>query len=151
MRIHTDNVTAVETAIRQVVDTLPGVYVERLTTHRSRKRAGALDLALSGNSSRNTQSGEYKAATWDEWGVVLAAVFAADTDADATYYQGAEHFHWMTGNRFHAGMPADTHAQHKWGVSGESATGSYYVDACTKCAAVSRRMAVGHDWAEIAN
>lgn len=150
MRIHTDNAAQVEAAIRDAAAARRGVYIERLTTHRSRKRAGALDFALSGTSNRNTQSGKYKAATWDEWGVVLAAAFAADPNADATYYQGADHYHWMTGDRFHDGMPADTHAQHRWDVQGRSLTGTYTISKCTKCSAHSRRVAYGHTWAEIA-
>lgn len=50
------------------------------------------------------RSNEY-AAAWDQWGVLLSAVFSHDPSAYAggvkhPYYAGAEDFHHKTGDRF---------------------------------------------------
>lgn len=152
MRIHTNKPEAVASAIMEAVRDLPGVYTTQHSTHRSRSRSAALELRLSGNSPYMSQGGDRdeKAATWDEWGVVLAAVFAADESATAGEYLNGEHFHWTTGNRFRHGMPEDTHARHKWEYQGTVVTGAYTVSTCKKCTAMSRRIAVGHTWEEIA-
>src|SRR5690606_42006219 len=85
MRIHTDKTNEVRAAIWRATGALPGVYAE-VSEHGSRSRAGALELRLTGNSGRYRNTGRWgadweKSATWDEWGVVLAAVFAADPHA----------------------------------------------------------------------
>ena len=123
MRIHTNDVPAVRTAIYQATASLPGVYATT-SRHGSRTHAGALELSLEGNGHRKNTgtsgAGDESGATWDEWGVVLAAVFAADPGAmcgSKAYpaYRNAEHYHFLTGDRFRAGtLPEDTHKRHRW-------------------------------------
>lgn len=139
MRIHTDKVSDVRTAIYGATATLPGVYAD-VTEHGSRSRAGALELRVTAeprpgrrlastmgpNSPGNR--GEY-AATWDEWGAVFAAIFTADPNATCYAYDGADHFHWATGNRYD-GRPINRHDQHRWELAGEVVTGAYAVHAC---------------------
>lgn len=150
MRIHTDKINEVWAAIWRATGALPGVYAE-VSEHGSRSRAGALELRLTGNSGRYRNTGKWgahweKSATWDEWGVVLAAVFAADPHAicgTAKYpvYAGVNDFHWQTGERFvHAppaietggrALPEDTHALHRWAYVAQGTR------ECRKCSATS--------------
>lgn len=141
MRIHTDKTSAVWGAIYEAVRGLPGVYSD-VSEYGSRSRKGALELRLRGNSGRHPNSGRWGAdsgeyaATWDEWGIVLAAVFDADPEAicgtaKRPVYAGADDYHWQTGERFAAGtMPEDTHVNHLWNWR---ATGE---QECRKCTAV---------------
>ena len=166
MRIHTDNVDAVRAAIYDAAHRLPGVYAET-TAHGSRKRAGALELTVyaderpgrrPGNTMGPNSPGRHGvyAATWDEWGVIFAAIFAADPDATCYAYEGADHYHWTTGGRFLSGeMPAHRHDMHRWEHQGTSATGTYWTYTCRgrkgdPCDAIMRRVAYGHTWGEIA-
>lgn len=149
MRIHTDKTNEVRAAIWRATGALPGVYAE-VSEHGSRSRAGALELRLTGNSGRYRNTGKWgahweKSATWDEWGVVLAAVFAADPHAicgtaKRPVYAGVNDFHWQTGERFvHAppaietggrALPEDTHTSHHWDYVARDTV------ECTKCTAV---------------
>lgn len=132
MRIHTNKVDEVHRAIWRATRKMVNVRVD-IDEHGSRSRAGAVEMKLTGNSPRHPNSGRWGAdtyeyaATWDEWGMVLAAVYAADPDAICgsvkhPVYAGADDFHRQTGERF-AGiqkgeapnsLPADTHALHRW-------------------------------------
>lgn len=142
MRIHSDLITAsdIYTATRD----LPGVYAE-VTTHGSRSRRSAFEVRLEGNGyARNTGNAgadNYEnAATWDEWGVVIARLFDIDPDAfcgTAKYpaYRNAEDFHAQTDNRFMSGeMPDDTHKRHSWEWSNGNAI-------CKRCSARTFRAA----------
>lgn len=157
MKVHTDTLTAAD--VYAATANLPGVYAE-VTTHGSRDRARALSIKLEGNGRRGN-SGSYGAmddgtfaATWDEWGVVIARLFALDPaarfgDKSNPVYDGAEHYHWTTGDRFRAGeLPADTHKAHRWEWDGNAAGGRYTVSHCKgskgkPCTAVTRRMLRG--------
>lgn len=112
MRIHTNDLQAVRTAIHAAANGLPGVYVT-LSEHGSRKRAGAVELSLEGTSTRKKNTGQRGAsadyaATWDEWGVVLQAAFNADADATSDYYASLEDYQHQTGSRFVGGTVQDT-------------------------------------------
>lgn len=135
MRIHSDILTPSD--IYKAVANLPGVFVDS-TKHGSRARNVAHEIRLTGTSSRRTMDGSDQAATWDEWGVFFAHIFAADPHALAgsqkyPAYDGAADFHRQTGNRFKAlTMPADTHQQHRWNFNGVTL-------ACSKCTATLNR------------
>lgn len=158
---------------------ITGVGINTLTEHGSRTHAHAFELQLSGDSTRGPNSGAYgmntwddKAATWDQWGLFLSALFDADPDARVggaknPIYINREHFHWTTGNRY-AGTPDDNgvprvdaptgmffhpgnggyHRQHKWVWEGWSVTDAYSVSRCA-CGAIVRRMACDRSWSEI--
>lgn len=137
MRIHTSKPDQVAKAIYTASARLDGVYAT-VTRHGSRSRAGAVELSLEGNGYQvNTGTrgaGSKQGATWDEWGVVLAAVFAADPEAFAgsqkrPVYADAEDFARKTCYRFDDGqLPEDTHRRHNW------SHGVRYA-CCTKCTA----------------
>lgn len=144
MRIHTDKTNEVHAAIWRATGALPGVYAE-VIEHGSRSRAGALELRLTGNSGRYRNTGRRgadveKSAAWDEWGVVLGAVFAADPHAicgtaKRPVYAGVNDFHWQTGERFAdlepGTLPEDTHALHRWDYVAQGTR------ECLKCSATS--------------
>jgi hypothetical protein len=135
MRLHT-NLTHRD--LYGITHGIDGVWPE-FTEHGSRKRERAFEFHLvadqrkgrrRGNSGRYG-AGDY-AATWDEWGMVFARLFALDPEMDCYAYHGIEDFHWKTGQRFsafgvllHRGddrwefrNPADLfltpHDQHRW-------------------------------------
>ena len=162
MRIHTDNIDHVVAAIYAATRNLQGVYAE-ISTHGSRKRRGALELTVTAEprkGRRQRNSGTYgttgdHAATWDEWGAIFAAIFAADPNATCYAYEDGEHFHWTTGGRFADGLPAHPHDTHRWEHEGASATGAYHVSRCKgskaygKCDAITRRVTYGLSFDEI--
>ena len=145
MRIHSDHLDTLE--IRKAA-TLANVAFTRFTTHGSRTREHAYDVILTGSSPRRQNGGDDYAATWDEWGVFLAALFMVDQDAFAKgAYESAEHFHWSTGNRYTPGfLLQGQHRLHKWEWAGDSATGSYHMSECG-CGAVRRFLHSG-TWAQ---
>lgn len=153
MRIHSDTLSAMH-----IINTVNGlgtsVRVQGIIKHGSRSRARAFDFALSGSGNQGGQWGalDYKAATWDEWGMVLAELFKLDPNAIVPrVYESAEHFHWTTGDRYRTLVPSDQHVRHNWlsdrDHSGWSAGGSYHVNAC-KCGAILRRMRPGYTWSD---
>lgn len=139
MRIHANTLTP---AHLQDAAARAGVRVH-WTRHGSRSRAYAYGITLEG-SGANTNTGRYGAsdtpgATWDEWGIFLAAVFTHDpTVTIPRVYVNADHFAWATGNRYADLVPGGQHRRHRWDYSGDSVTGSYYVNACKGCGAIRR-------------
>lgn len=116
MRIHTDKLS--DTNIRELLakeraaGRIPyAVGFKTLDQRGSRKRARAFEVQLDayekehGDGRRYGNSGSYGggqnwAATYDEWGWFLAALFAADPEADATYYSDADDFHTKTTDNY---------------------------------------------------
>jgi hypothetical protein len=147
MKLHTDKLTDddVYTACGMAG---PDVDAE-VTEAGSRIRDHALIVYLSGTSPRASAHDSHdSAATWDEWGMVLAELFAGDPDMTIPkVYDDAEHFRWSTGNRFDTLTPAYQHPRHRWEYSGESVTGSYHVHTCD-CGALRRYLSNGVSWSE---
>jgi hypothetical protein len=104
MKIHTNLTRHEMITLDYGID---GVYAE-YTEHGSRKRGRAFDFHLVADQRegrRRGNSGHYGAgydyaATWDEWGIVFARLFALDPEADCYAYHGAADYHFKTGNRF---------------------------------------------------
>ena len=121
------------------VELPPGVHWHHVREYGSRSRARAFEIVLEGTSCYGGQFGNrnYSAGTWDEWGVVLGRLFALDPNARvARVYEGAEHYHHVTGNRFDPdNLPERLCPRHKWGGWDRN-----YPDMswCTKCDAVRR-------------
>lgn len=129
MRIHSDILTTGDVYRATSARGMRGVDADA-TSHGSRSRACALDVSLTGTSSRRPNTGtrgaggygiDY-AATWDEWGMILAELFAIDPRAFVgstrhPIYAGAEHFHAVTADRFRTLVAADQHGGpgHRWG------------------------------------
>lgn len=146
MRIHTDSIQYT----REIRDILPaGVTAQVLNSHGSRKRLRAFELQLSGTSRRSNQSNTARAATWDEWGVVLAALFELDPAMVTEYYESAEYFHWATAGRFKLITASEQHSWHKWSAFYPVVTGRYAVSSCEQCGATQRHMVNGHNFSEI--
>jgi len=123
MRIHTDDPQRARQAVEEALKVLPGVEAT-IRLHGSRSRRGAINLTLTGSDGRTgyrtytgTQGEGYRgAASWDEWGVVLAFIFDAAPDAFVKGgYAGADDFHDRTAGRFEAlALPPDSHPRHGW-------------------------------------
>jgi hypothetical protein len=109
MKIHTNLTSAEMIHLAYGID---GVYVE-LTERGSRSRPRAFDLHLLAEhrqGRRRGNTGHYGAgydyaATWDEWGIVFARLFALDPDAicgtgSYAVYHGAADYHFKTARRF---------------------------------------------------
>ena len=168
MRIHSNTLTAEHIAniVNGTRDTAgpdrADIRIMGITKHRSQSRAQAFEVALSGNGTDGGAYGalDYKVATWDEWGIVLNALFDADPELTVPrVYESADHFHWVTGDRYRTLRHGEIHLRHRWGSqydawttqAGNSATGSYHVSEC-KCGAILRRMGHGRTWsADIAH
>lgn len=143
MRVHSDVIgpTDVDDAA-----TYAGAALVRADARGSRSRKQAVEFYLSGSGVWGGQYGsaQHKTATWDEWGIAIAHLYVLDPAAHfgKNSYQSAEHFHWMTGDRFKTLLREDQHLRHNWlsgEVSGRSAGGSYVVRSC-KCGAVQRQL-----------
>lgn len=134
MRLHT-NLT--EGDIR-AAGRLAGVGFERLTVHGSRKRDRAFDVILTGGSihaNHWTRSGEYRAATWDQWGVFLGALYRQDA-AMVSAYQSADHFLWSTNGRYSGAFFVPC-LLHKWQHEYDRYAAHGH-QTCAKCGAVRR-------------
>jgi hypothetical protein len=151
MRIHSNTLSHNDF---QHAARVAGVDIMTLTVHGSRSRATAWEFALSGSSPYRGGGniGNYQGATWDEWGIFLAHLFTVDPQAHcgANSYQSAEHFNWVTGNRFATLTPGQQHKRHRWDWDNQErcVTGSYYINNC-RCGAINRYVAYGHTWQEI--
>lgn len=164
MRIHSDTLT--QQHVHDAVRLIPSAYAE-VTRHGSRKRDHALEAKLSatakGSGRRHGNSGQYGAMgpdtdyalMWDEWGEVISRLYMVDPAAIVGPYESADHFHWVTGNRFSPdrGTTLRPHI-HRWDNQRRSAGGAYYVWECKgsrgkACTAILRSLASGHDWSEI--
>lgn len=123
MRIHTSLDPA---EIYGMIADLPAVTFERFDVKGSRSHPRAVDIILSGTSTRrhnggNRGAGDEYAATWDEWGIFLGRVFRADPNAKATYYADRADFERKTGGRFGEDFTAaDQHRNHKWEWNGRT-------------------------------
>ncbi len=137
MRIHSDTL--------RVSDLNEAARIARVdmefTTHGSRKRDHAFNVNLTGESRRRPNGGnrgansDAYAATWDQWGVFIAALFDVGPNASMTYYDGEQDFNYRTASRF-TGVgfwPADAHGDHRFKYDGIP-----YEQSCTKCSAVQR-------------
>jgi hypothetical protein len=116
MRIHSDVIT-----LADVYDAVAraGAYIDVLKQYGSKSRARAIELKLFGESPYRTNSGERggsldHAASYDQWGIVLAALFAKDSDMKTPYYRDNVHFHNMHGGRYLTLTRAETHPRHNW-------------------------------------
>ena len=121
MKLHT-SLTA--DTVRQVVhDLIPGVTVV-IEEHGSRSHERRLDFrpydngTLTVKGRRMTSNiGDFagrKGITYDEWGIVLNALYDLDPDMHATYYQNRDDFHAATGGRFRRLTWEGQHGRHRW-------------------------------------
>lgn len=112
MRIHTSFLTSQDL---YAAASKAGVSFTKLEEKGSRSAARAFEVILTGSSSRNqNMGGTDKAATWDEWGVFLYALYSADDTVSSPYYSNLSDFNFQTGHRFEYFTPEDAHKQHHW-------------------------------------
>jgi len=149
MRIHTDTLTHADILDFTRAHGMTTVYAT-VSQHGSRTRARAFEVKLSGTSGRRQNSGSYgprtdeQAATWDEWGMFLDALFDADPAAivgtvKSPTYAGREHFHAVTTDRYKTLDAASQHPSHTWDWDHGMAT-------CRKCEAVVDRDVAALDY-----
>lgn len=158
MRIHTDKLDENDMLTAAIH---AGVIMHRLSRHRSQSRDHAFDFYLEGSGRTGGQWGNtgtsgaspVRAATWDEYGIFIARLYTKDPEAHfgKNSYQNAEHFHWVTGDRYKTLTPDQQHLKHIWDYTGSSAGGIYHVSTCKKCPAILRRPAYGYTWEDIAS
>lgn len=112
MRIHTNKVDGIH--ILQAAHALPSVIVRKYTEHGSRTHKHAYEVNLEGYGKRHTRwanDGKYgradwKAATRDDWGWFLSALYDIDRDMraggsrDNPVYEDRGDFHVKTHNRY---------------------------------------------------
>lgn len=98
MKIHSDTLTLQD--IRSAVP--EGCYLAAfyhkgdewtsIGQEGSRSRERGFVVRLSGSSKSTMQRLPDKAATWDEWGIFIAAIFAHDPDAICGWYSSLQDF-----------------------------------------------------------
>lgn len=148
MRLHTE----VPDYVVRNAAARAGARIEKLTVHRSTVRKHGYEVVLSGDGTRWANDGQfgaadYKAAAWDQWGVVLGYLYSRDEDMivgspGRPIYSGAGHFHRHTLRRFDPGTgivhrsDERYHANHAWNVQDAvHPVHGYFVQAC-KCGAM---------------
>lgn len=116
MRIHSNTIT--RTQLFDAANSA-GMRLFSVTDHGSRKRGHAFEVKGSGSSPYRTQGDKYEyAATWDEWGIFIRALFAIDQDAIIGTYDGMAKFSAFSGGYFDGLTPSEQHKRHKWEYNG---------------------------------
>lgn len=154
MKIHTDTLTRRD--LHEAVGPIAGVYVD-ISDEGSASRNHGFVIHLTADlrkGRRRTNTGhrgsgtewDY-AATWDEWGMFFAHLFAVDPNLIAgDNYSGLDHYQWCTGKRFVGRndgpdgpiLNIGTHCdQHRW--SGWVNLAGDRTQGCSKdCGAIKR-------------
>lgn len=146
MRLHTN---LDENTIRGAAR-LAGAGLLRLSHFRSRSANHGWDVVLSGHGITGGQYGtlDGKTASWDEWGIFLAALYWRNPSARLGPYLHADHFTWSTMGRYEALSPADQHLRHKWRYDHHTAA---YTAAECPCGAGRRALLPKRSWADVAD
>jgi hypothetical protein len=106
MRIHTDTVRigGLYKALDLVEAQAPDVTLENVSQHASRSHRYAFEVALRGHGERHTKrpngSSDGYAATYDDWGWFLAALYDVDPSIKAGPYKGRTDFNVKTNNAY---------------------------------------------------
>ena len=117
MKLHSDILTRddVTTAARKA-----DMILETFGQGGSRSRKNSFTVIASGNSTRNAMSNEFKAATWDQWGVFLGILFDIDPllHTGKHGYEDAVDYHNKTDDRFSSArrdqIDVKSKHNHKW-------------------------------------
>lgn len=131
MKLHT---CAIEAEDLHNAARTAGVTFDVLTEHGSRSQRRAWTVKLYGSSGRLPGFGrgdrEHDAASFDEWGLFLAALYLVDPLMRAGHYESAEHFHWCYDDRYVLLTYAEQHRQHKWSAGYPDASGLFSEAEC---------------------
>lgn len=140
MKIHSDVLTARDIYQATAAAGMRGVDAE-VTTHGSRSRARSFNVHLTGTSTRRTNPGwaygeRDFAATWDEWGMFINALYEIDPEAIIGQYPSKAVFEYVTNWRFEHLTAPYQHGEggHRWKVEVPG------VQECTSCSATFRWM-----------
>ena len=114
MKIHSSVLTAQDIHAATRAANMTGVNVFDLDTRGSRSRARSFLVKLSGTSNHRIAMGGAQAATWDEWGMFINALFLTDPDAKVGQYPTFEAFRESTCARFDDLTADDQHKNHTW-------------------------------------
>jgi hypothetical protein len=122
MKIHSNTLTTKDIWASTIATGMLGVHVDDdIVVKGSRSRTRSFNVKLTGNSNHapnNGRSGGFdygeKAASWDEWGIFINALFLVDPEAIVGQYKSYADFKAYTCNRFDTLDWADSHRQHKW-------------------------------------
>ena len=138
MRIHTDRITELDIHVATNAAGMRDVFAD-VTQRGSRSRERSFDVKLTGNSTRKTNPGwangeREQAATWDEWGMFIHALYQIDPEAVIGQYADFEVFQTSTGHRFDSLTAPYSHGEggHRWIVSTPG------VQECVSCDATFR-------------
>ena len=139
MKIHSDVITSQNISEATRAAGMRGVYEEH-TTHGSRQRARSFNVKLTGNSTRRQNPGTSAdrdvdfAATWDEWGMFIQALFVIDPEAIIGQYKDYDAFQLHTADRFENLTAPYSHGGggHHW------ISKAPYVQECSMCDATRR-------------
>jgi hypothetical protein len=139
MKIHTDTLTMRQVYAATSASGMRGVTLERCDQRGSRSRARSFDVTLRGNSTRKPNpgtgrnrpdEGEY-AATWDEWGMFIAALYLLDPEAIIGQYGSRAVFEEATAWRFDDLDATTACPGHHWVFGGPM------IRRCSKCQATN--------------
>ena len=128
MRIHSDTLDM--SALMHAAETAR-VLMTTNDRHGSKKRDHAYEVKLSGDSPFRQNGGSDFAATWDQWGIFLNALWEADPDMTCGGYKDRKTFDYATGGRFRHLTFENSHRRHRWQPT-------YAYEAYCECGAVWR-------------
>lgn len=131
MWIHSDKITPIAIHRATASHGMSGVHAQVDAIARSRSHGTKYSVSLTGNSNHRPGFakgyGDDYAATWDEWGMFIEALFQVDPAARIGIYPDHETFREVTFLRFDALTPLFSHKMHKWVSQGHG------MEACKGC------------------
>lgn len=144
MKIHTDTLEERDLWAACRAAGMAGVSMEKCDRKGSRSKDHAFNVSLRGNSTRRPNpgtggryydDGEF-AATWDEWGMFIHALYVIDPDAMIGQYGNRTVFEDATAMRFETLTAQTACPGHHWKYAGPM------IQACTKCDATNNYGAI---------
>lgn len=110
MRLHSDILTLADISAALP----PYVCLGKYSNFASRSRQCGFDISLTGHGARHTRkknsgnhgAGDEYAASWDDWGVWIAALYDIDPDMIAGHYKNRDMFYAQTAFYTPRGMSA---------------------------------------------
>lgn len=99
---------------------------------RANKRAKRWTIYLSGDSPYvNGHDSSRPAATWDQWGIFLNALFETDPNMTTANYKDRDTFHAITDDRFATLTYEQSHRRHDWRWMPIGRVPHYACNGCT--------------------
>lgn len=96
---------------------MAGARARTVEEHGSRSRARSFDVFLTGHGRSGGQWGNTSGlptASWDEWGMTLAALYKLDPELKLAVYPDHYTFDIITTGRFDDLTPDAAHHYHRW-------------------------------------